>query len=143
MLFIATMIVIVYAMKIIIFVILYNFHDHSHGWMITITKYHMIMVVEFCNIKFNSSRGTHPTIEIQILKYKLNFLKLIFFFHVVFRLNSRIYCPLMSCQMATYFKFKKILSSYGLLCDNLKLGYEHFLPNHVMSHDNQGLKSLV
>jgi len=41
------------------------------GGMITITKDHMIMVVEFCNIKFNSSRGTHPTIEIQNFKYKL------------------------------------------------------------------------
>jgi hypothetical protein len=48
----------------------------------------------------------------------------------------------MSCQMATYFKFKKRLTSYALLCDNLKLGYEHFLLNHVMSHDNQALKSL-
>ncbi len=62
---IVTMIIIVYAMTIVIYVIPYNFS------MITITKDHMIMVVEFCSIKFNSSRGTHPTIEIQILKYKL------------------------------------------------------------------------
>jgi len=58
-------------MTIVIYVIPYNFHDYNHGWMITITKDHMIMVVEFCNIKFNSSSGTHPTIEIQNFKYKL------------------------------------------------------------------------
>jgi hypothetical protein len=64
------MIIIVYAMTIVIHVIPYNSHDYSHEW-ITITKDHMIMVVEFCNINFKSSWGTHPTIEIQILNYKL------------------------------------------------------------------------
>lgn len=61
-------------MRIVIYVIPNNFHDYSHGWMITITKDHMIMVVEFCNAKFNSSCGIHPTIEIQFLKYKLQYL---------------------------------------------------------------------
>jgi hypothetical protein len=84
-------------MTIVIHVIAYKFHDYNHGWMITITKFHMIMVVEFCNIKFNNSCGTHPTIDIQILKYKLQIFKLMFCFHVVFRLNSRIYCPFISC----------------------------------------------
>jgi hypothetical protein len=54
---ITTMTILVYAMMIVVYVIPYHFHDQNHGWMITILKDYVIMVVEFCNIKLNNNHG--------------------------------------------------------------------------------------
>ncbi len=34
-----------------------------------------------------------------------------------------------------------LLTTYGLPCNNLKLRNDHFWPNHVMPHGDQGLGS--
>jgi len=62
----------------------------------------------------------HPTIEILILNFKLQFKLLFNVATWQFRLNSKIYCPFVSCH-------------------RLELRNEHFQPNHMMSHGNQDL----
>jgi hypothetical protein len=47
------------------------------------------------------------------------------------------------CHVATYSKFRIVLTTYGLPCDNLKLGIEHFWHNCVMPCGDQGLGSLT
>jgi hypothetical protein len=45
--------------------------------------------------------------------------------------------------MTIYFKFKKLLTTYGLPNGSLKLGNEHFWPNHVMACDNLNQGNVV
>ncbi len=49
------MIIVVYAMTMVIYAILYHLRNYNNGWMIIIFKDDVITVIEFYNNKTNNS----------------------------------------------------------------------------------------
>jgi len=108
-------------MTIIIYVIPYQFHYYNCGLMITISKHHAIMVIKLCNTIWIIVMEDVSNNWCSIFKIWNTHLEYIYIVTTCrFMQKFNFYYPLMSCHVATCSP-KKLLTTYGLPSDNLKL----------------------